>query len=149
MADMAVSKSKLRIDLIASMGLPVMSLLSDGKQNTVVFFQIKRFYRGEKLQNVIKQFFDSPVSIGIFKDILFEKPPHNAIWQCQRGAANRWKQCVYQNTYIKWIRKKGKLLSIKSPGRIFTFHYSTFSPKVQSNMFDLKIPDHFKPLLAH
>lgn len=149
MADIAVAKDKLRIDLVASMGLPIISLLLKDKQNTVVFFQTKHFYRGKKLQSVIKRFFDSPISIEIFKDILFEKPPHNAIWQCQQDTMNRWEQCSYQNTYIKWIREKGKLLSITSPGWSFTFHYSKFSPKVQSKMFHLKVPDHFKPLLAH
>lgn len=146
-ADISVFKDKLRVDLVASMGIPIMSLLIIGQNNTVIFFQTKHYYSGKKLTTVLSSIFPFSIDLSIFTDILFEKAPHNAIWQCQKNAKGKWKQCVHQNTHIKWIRKKARSLSIHGPGWSFTFHYSKFKPKARSGAFVLKIPAHFKAIL--
>ena len=146
-ADIAVSGNKLRMDLVASMGIPVMSFLLEDKNHTVIFFQTRQFYQAGKLQNGVKPFFKIPFPVGILRDVLFERPPNDAAWQCKKNKEGRWRHCSSSGMELEWIHgEKGRVLSIWTGDFRLSFHYSGFRHTVHPDMFLLKIPKGFMPL---
>ncbi len=148
-AELAVSpKGLLKIDFMVALGFPVMSLLihpSSNEDGIVVFFQSKSFYRGKKLRSVINQKFSLPLDMGILREVLFEKPPTNKGWHCQKNDANQWSRCVHKGYLIEWQKeKRQKILLFSAHDWKFSFHYSKFISKTHPNQFILKPPSDFK-----
>ena len=141
-------KEHLRINLMASMGLPAASILLKDRIGTVLFLQKKLFYKGPGLKQALKTLLNFPLDIALFKDILFERAPRGSLWSCRKDNAMRLKRCVYKDQVIEWDRTKGKTVSFKAPLWSVVFHYSKFTPQTKEKMFILKIPDHFKPILT-
>lgn len=147
-ASIAISPSgQMRIDLMASMGIPVLSVLIKDKEGLIIFMQQKMFYKGTQLKQALNKVMGFPLDVKIFKNVLFSRPPEQKYWVCQKNK-EFLKKCIYKNQTIKWEKNQGKSLILQANTTRITFHYSKFINYVSKSNFTLKIPKNFK-LISH
>ncbi len=147
-ASVAISpKGQIRVNLIASMGIPILSLLLQGQDGLIIFMPQKVFYKGTQLKKALNKVLGFPLDVKIFKNVLFSRPPEKKYWVCQKSD-NSYKQCVYKNQTIKWEKNQGKSLILQANTTRITFHYSKFIHYVDKKDFTLPIPKNFK-LISH
>lgn len=137
----------LRMDLRASLGIPVCTILWDKDNITVLFLRKKEFYKGNNIKVVFPDFFPENFTPSLFKEVFFDRKPVGNTWSCKMDKTNLPVECQNSIWVIKWERDKKRLLSLKSADFHFTFQYSLFSFPVDDNLFAVKIPQDFKPIL--
>ena len=144
----AVSKDDdLRMDLTASLGFPILSILLKKENGTILFFASKKFYKGAHFQTVIDRFFKYSINLRILKNVLFDRPPKEKHWKCNNDELQRPVSCKYQNNQILWQRQPKRAIDfITSTSLRVVFSPSDFSPEVEKTVFTLKIPEHFTPI---
>ncbi len=145
-ADIFISgKDKLRLDLSASLGIPVLTMLWHKERVTLLFLQKKEFYKGSDLKTVLPSFLEN-FEYFFFNEIFFDRKPIGKKWSCEMSQENRPVRCQYSKQVVQWKRGDRRSLTFKSPDFSFTFQYSLFSPKVDDGLFTVQIPQDFKPV---
>ena len=145
--DIFISRENaLRMDVYASLGIPVFTMLWDKNNIIVLFLRRKEFYKGHDIKAVFPDFFPENFSPSLFKEVFFDRKPTGKAWTCRTDKENLPVECRDPVWVIKWERGKKRSLSLKSTDFHFTFQYSLFSFPVDDNLFSVKISQDFKPV---
>lgn len=146
--DILVSKEgKIRIDLFASLSLPVFTFLFDKRKVTYLFLHNKKFYVSSDNNKSSFGFLPKNIKLSILKEVLFDRKPENKRWKCEINEQKLPVECQSKEWTIKWERKEKRILSLHSAQRALIFEYFSFSPQVDKSLFSIEIPKHFKPAL--
>ena len=146
--DVLISKEgRMRIDLFASLSLPVFTFLFDKQKVTYLFLHNKKFYVSPSDNKPFFGFLPKNIKLSILKEVLFDRKPEDKRWKCEINEKKLPIKCQNEGWTIKWERKNKRLLSFHSAQRALIFEYFSFSSQVDESLFSIEIPKHFKPAL--
>ena len=140
-------KGKIRIDLFASLSLPIFTFLFDKQKVTYLFLYNKKFYMSPGDYNPPFDFLPKNIKLSILKEMLFDRKPEDKGWECEINEQKLPVECQKEEWTIKWDRKEKRLLSFHSAQGALIFEYFSFSSQVDESLFSIEIPKHFKPVL--
>ncbi len=130
----------LKLDLTAVLNLPVLSLrLKKSGEVLALLFQNRQYYRGK---NRFFPFFH--LSLPLLEEVLFDRVPKG--WLCQMDFRQKPLACKKRGQEILWQRTHGRTLTFKNKDHQIKLYFSEFYPKILKEVFDLKVPSHFKPI---
>ncbi len=136
----------MRMDLSVPPGISVFTLLLDADDITFLFLRKRKFYKGDKNDSALLAFFPKDLKFSIFKDIFFDRKPEGKTWICKTDEQDLPFECRNSKWTIQWTRGKKRILLLKSEDFTFNFKYSSFFPEINSDLFDIQIPENFKPI---
>ncbi len=146
--DIIISESgKLRMDLTASLNIPLMTVLMNSKGlSTILFFPTQQYYRGLHPEKLAGQFFIPQLNLKLLKDVLLDRRPVQKNWVCGYNEETLPIQCSNQNVHIKWTRKTDRTLLLSTKDSQIKLHYKQFRSFSGKKIPELLIPKHFKPV---
>ena len=147
--DIIISESgKLRMDLTASLNIPLMTVLMNSKGlSTILFFPSQQYYRGIHPEKLAGQFFIPQLNLKLLKDVLLDRRPVQKTWVCGYNEEKLPVQCNNKTVQIKWNRKTNRTLLLRTNDGQIKLYYKQFQSFKGKNIPDLPIPEYFKPAI--
>ena len=146
--DITLSESgKLRMNLIATLDIPLMTILITSKGlSTALFFPSKQYYQGMYPEKLAEQFFIPQFNFNLLKKILLDQRPVEKTWSCGYNEEKLPVQCNNKSIYIKWDRKINRSLLLRTKDGQIKLYYKKFQSFTGKEIPDLPVPEHFKPI---
>ena len=140
-------KNKIRVDFNVGPDVPVLTLILNQKNITLLLLRTKEFYKGplDSIQTK-KVFFLTKDILPLLSDLFFDRSPSNLGFICKKTLKGLPSQCQNQKWQIQWQREGKRQLSLKQADSEWHFQYAFFSLKVDDSLFNITIPSHFKAL---
>lgn len=148
----AVRNSKLRVEVSATLGYQVASLVMDSSQLTYVIYPQKTFYRGKNSETAFEQVLGIPIHPMNLSNIAFEDPIRAPGWTCSQNEKGLVSQCENREnqTQIKYLSRDDgrKKVSLSSPKfeMIWIIEATQPNDSLKAEIFDLKVPEGYRKI---
>lgn len=142
--------SRVRMDVLSTLGTGVASLVADQKEVRYVLFPEKKFFIGQNKSDAMKPILMIPFDPRWLHNILFETPFLDKSWSCTMDAGGLLKDCADTVTGLKvsWSNRSGekRTVLLEHPLASVQINIATFKPKVEERkaLFQLDPPSGYR-----
>ncbi len=150
---LAVKNEKMRMEITATLGYRVASILLDREGYKAAIYPQKKFYQGTD-ENAFAQVSKLPISSRALFSIVFDEPIVGPGWACGKETATLPKKCVQASSRIQveWFKKPNgaKLVKVTSPKVEMNWFFQNpdvnFAEKPE--LFNLNVPEGYQVIGA-
>lgn len=147
---MAVKNEKMRMEVSATLGYQVASILLNRDGFKAAIYPQKKFFQGPANEKVISQTLNVPVTPKALFAIVFDEPIVGSNWNCEKNQNGLPEMCVQTQMQIKvdWTRNNDgtKIIKISSPTIDLSWYFK--NPDTQfiekPEMFILNSPEGYQ-----
>lgn len=146
----SVKNKNLRMEVSATLGYQVASVVMDPEQISYVVYPQKRFYNGRNSDNAFSKVLGISIHPMNLSNIAFESPIRGKGWTCSQNESGLLKSCENKDskTQVQYVsREEGrKKVRILSPNFemiwVLEAPDTSFQPKPE--IFTLKVPNGYR-----
>lgn len=142
---LAVKNEKMRMEVTATLGYQVASVLINREGFKAAVYPQKKFYQGSLSERSLSEVLHVPVSPRALFAIAFNEPITGPGWSCEKEGSLP-KKCVQANSQIQveWSQKNDgtKLVKITSPKIEMSWFFKSPEPNFEDKegLFSLNAP---------
>lgn len=148
----AVKNKNLRMEVSATLGYQVASVVMNPEQISYVVYPQKRFYEGKNSDNAFAKVLGISIHPMNLSNIAFEVPVRGKGWSCSQNESGLLKSCENKDnkTQVQYLsREEGrKKVRISSPNFemiwVLEAPDTSFQPKPE--IFTLKVPNGYREI---
>lgn len=146
----AVRPDKLRVEVTASLGVHLASLVMNGKEFKAALMQQKRFLIGPSTPTSFTRIIGVPLDPNLFMKLLFDEAPSNSDWACLHDKNQFLESCEskVQGLKLNWKDREVSRRKVEIEAKTFSIQMllQGFSTKVEdtAETFSINAPAGFK-----
>lgn len=152
---LAVKNEKIRMEVSATLGYQVASILLNREGFKAVIYPQKKFYQGAAHERSIWQTLHVPVTPKALFAVMFDEPINGNNWVCEKNQNGLPELCVQRQMQIKveWVRNENgtKVVKISSPNVDISWYFK--NPEInfleKPEMFILNAPQGYQTVSAN
>lgn len=147
---LAVKNEKMRMEVTATLGYQVASVLINRDGFKAAVYPQKKFYQGNLSDRSFAEILHVPVSPKALFSIAFDEMITGPGWSCEKEADSSPKKCFQSNAQIQveWTKKNDgtKLVKITSPKIEMSWFFKNPSPNFEEKpeLFSLNVPQGYQ-----
>lgn len=146
---LAVKGSKLRLDVTATLGYRVASVILDRNHIQALIPNEKKYYAGQVTPEIMARFLKMPVYPSLLYAMIFDQGLKGAGWLCHYDETGLVKDCAFKDSLsLVWERLEApqKIVRLKTKSIemdwLFKSLDSEWTPKPE--VFTLKVPNNYQ-----
>lgn len=146
----AIKDSAMRVEITATLGIPVASILLRDKQISYAVHTQKKFYSGDISEKALQPVMQIALNPNWLYVIFFDQEIKDRDWICEKNQEGLVEKCVNSKTnqQITWSERMGenKRILLKNSDFELNILVKDFTTKVeaQDQVFSLDIPANYK-----
>lgn len=147
----AIKDQKMRMEVSATLGYQVASVVMDPEEISYVVYPQKRHYYGKNSENAFAKVLGISINPMNLSNIAFDQPIRGRGWTCSQGETGQLKSCenLESKTEVRYVsREEGrKKVHILSPN--FEMIWVLEPPEAleaKPEIFTLKVPSGYKEI---
>jgi len=147
---LAIKNEKMRMEVTATLGYQVASVLINREGFKAAVYPQKKFYQGNLSDRAFSDALNMPVSPRALFAIAFDEPITGQGWSCEKDAESMPKKCVQANSQIQveWTKKNDgtKLVKITSPRIEMSWFFKNpeLNFEEKPELFNLNVPNGYQ-----
>jgi hypothetical protein len=145
----SVQPSSLRMDVTASMGVALATMVIHGNDISYALYRQKKFYEGNLSDRALMPLFKINLNPRVLMNICFDQPIEGEGWSCITDSLGLAESCAQapNGPKIKWTDRQGeqKRVVILDKGFELQIVFKAYSEFDQSKVEPGKSPFHLEP----